>query len=116
MNDGDYDRRAKGLLALYMPKDLLAYDVHIRECLAGTVARVNYEFVVPYIILRGCCLARGMKLGTDDVGIGDDYHPCRYLHSAIRIKGHVEGYYPPLVISAYDELMDARRKINAATN
>lgn len=102
---GDYDHRERGMLALYRPVDLIEFDVHRAECKAGVVGYVPDHFRVPYAVLRGCAEVRGVSLGEQD---NRDWtppsHPCLYLWSCLRIKGHSEGYYPPLVVSAFEEL------------
>jgi hypothetical protein len=107
---GDYDHRERGLVALYRPADLIEFDVHRAECKAGVVGYVPDHFRVPYAVLRGCAEARGVSLGErDDRSWAPPSHPCLYLWSALRIKGHSQCYYPPLVLSAWEELKNMKR-------
>ena len=104
MQSGDYDRRERGLLALYRPRDLVEFDVHRAEARAGVVDLVPECFRVPYGILRAYAEARGVHLGApDERSEIPDWHPCLYLWSALRFRGGV-GRYPPLVVSAFEEL------------
>lgn len=101
---GDYDRRERGLLALYRPRDLVEFDVHRAEARAGVVDLVPECFRVPYGVLRAYAATRGRYLGEEDLRSGlPPWHPCLYLWSAIRVRGG-SGRYPPLIISAFKEL------------
>lgn len=102
---GDYDHRERGLRSLYRPLDLLEFDIHRMECKMGLVKNIPESYRVPYGILWSCADSRGISLGVKELGSSTPpSHPCLYLWSSIRIKGHSGGYYPPLVTSAMEEL------------
>lgn len=114
MQGGDYDHRERGLLALYRPRDPVEFDVHRAECKAGVVAWVPDHFRVPYAVLRACAEARGVHLGALDTRLEvPGWHPCLYLWSALRITGG-SGHYPPLVVSAFEELREMKWITTAA--
>lgn len=104
MIHGDYDHRGRGLSDLYRcrPEDLVAYDVHMAECRAGVVEYVEPQFRVAYGILRAIAESRGRSLGAPVQNVPGSGHWCRYLLSAVSIRGAC-GYYPPLVHSAWEE-------------
>lgn len=98
MLHGDYDRRERGLLALYRPRDLVAFSVHIAEARAGVV--VDCPWPVAYTVLRAYAAQRGMHLGGPVDGYDD--HPLLFLASVIRQRG-IGSYDSPLVASAFNE-------------
>lgn len=102
---GDYDRRERGLMALfcYCP-DLLEFDVLRHEMAAGVVGYVPTWARSPYGVLRAYALARGDDLGIASEPDTSTYgHPVKYLWSAIQLQKEA-GHFPSLVTSAYEEL------------
>ncbi len=102
---GDYDRRERGLVALFLPRDPVEWGLLRAEMAAGVVAHVPQWARVPYAVLWAYATTRGRSLGVADPGPVETRwsHPVKYLWSAIRVQG-IAGAYPVLVTSAYEEL------------
>lgn len=105
MIQGDYERRTRGLEALFRPRDLLEYDILRSEMCAGRADGWAGTMATPYIILRAYALAQGTSVGAEWDGEWIPGHVMGYLASAIIIQGHATRY-PPLVITAYEELLN----------
>lgn len=104
---GDYDRRERGLVSLFRPQDAIEWDLLRAEMSAGLVEHVPEWARIPFDVLQAYVDTRGGTLGEPELNydIPQMGHPCKYLWSAIRFQGG-GAHWPPLVVSAYEELMD----------
>lgn len=102
-NEGDYELRERGLEKLMRPKDLWEYGVLVEEMRQGKVEVVPQWAIVGYGILRHYALTQKKVLGSEVRGHCD--HTVGYMWSAIQL-GHGGGRWPPLVTSAFSELIN----------
>lgn len=100
---GDYERRSRGLEALFRPQDWVDYDILRAEMVAGRAQGHAWGMPTPYIVLRAYAAFRGRSLGAEWDGEWQAGHVMGYLASAILVQGTVSRW-PVLVISAYEEL------------
>lgn len=107
--EGDYGVRERGLDALFRPRDLLEWEVLLGEMRIGRVEWVPEWARVGYAILWFYAEAQGESLGAEpaepDRWTG---HPMKYLYSVLRV--HEVSQWPPLVVSAYEELYASERE------
>lgn len=103
--EGDYDRRCRGLRALMRPTDPIEWEVLRAELAVGRVGYVPHWAVVGYTILWFYAEARNQDIGIEpDFGWERTGHPMLYLYSALRNQGGDCSRWPPLVVSAFEEL------------
>jgi len=102
---GDYDRRERGLQALfYHTPDLIEWEILKAEMSVGAVGYVPAWARSPYGVLRAYALTRGDDLGIESEPDTSNWgHPVKYLWSAIQLQREA-GHFPSLVTSAYEEL------------
>ena len=99
---GDYGIRESGLMRMMRPREMVSYDVLYQEMRAGIVADVPQWAIVGYGLLRLYAKQYKRDLGAAPSGICE--HPLAYLWSATQLQGSCSGW-PPLVLSAYSELI-----------
>lgn len=101
MNLGDWELRGGGLEYFYRAdRDVLEYDRHIQEVLAGRVEYVEPWLAVPYMLIRARAMQDGWEL--PEVSLEDAWHPLKRLLTAYAVQGvircpHVERAYQGLV-------------------
>lgn len=105
MIQGDYDRRMRGLEALFRPEDLVEYDVLVRQMAAGRATGEAGGMSTPYTILRAYCEQQGVSVGEPCTGWVAG-HCMGYLASALLIQHGRCGRWPILVVSAYEEFLN----------
>ena len=85
---GDYERRERGLTALFCPRDPVEWDVLRAELYQGSVGYVPAWARSPYGVLRAYVLTLGQDIGVEsEADVSDWGHPVKYLWSAIRLQG-----------------------------
>jgi hypothetical protein len=104
---GDYGIRERGFLMMMRPKDLIEYDILQHEMYAGVVDYIPAWARIPYGILwHYASQQRDTSLGREpDYDALNQSHPLKYLWSVWRFCNG-GAHWPPLVTSAYEELMD----------
>ena len=101
---GDYGLRGRGLLALFRPQDLVEYDVLRAEMSYQMVSYVPSWAVIPYDLLGAYAGTLPDRIVEEPQEPDYSGHPLKYLWTAWRIQGIVSRW-PPLVVSAYEELI-----------
>lgn len=99
---GDYGIRESGLLRMMRPKNMVEYDILYHEMRAGVVDTIPQWAIVGYGILR--LYAKQYKRDLGAAPSGHCEHPLGHLWSTFQARGY-GSYWPPLVLSAYSELI-----------
>lgn len=101
---GDYCRRERGLEKMLRPPDLVEYDVLRAEMHLGLVHYVPTWAAVPVALLAAFSAHRGNPIDVEPAEPDPHQgHPLKFLWTALQIQKSIPNW-PPLVVSAYEEL------------